>query len=293
MLSEHLTWSNTGRFYLPDLLPIPYNEENLMAVVNNIDAAQNYLQRTLLIENPSSYFEYRTSCYSEAEFLAELVKRTGMHILLDVNNLYVSCFNHNWEPYQYIQTLPQKAIKEIHVAGHSVHIQDSNHMLLDTHDNYVCQEVWDLYRYVIRYIGVVPTLMEWDREIPALDILLNEAKSQPIMSMMKQIQNDFAKAIFNPNEIEFMKNIRESTIAPEFRLNIYRNNILQNLYRALEITFPAVWKLVGKECANNLAAIFVEKKNLPLTNCLDDWGANFPRFYKALSRLSILFICLI
>ncbi|AUH72917.1 DUF2063 domain-containing protein [Legionella sainthelensi] len=114
-------------------------------------------------------------------------------------------------------------------------------------------------------------------------------KSQPIMSMMKQIQNDFAKAIFNPNEIEFMKNIRESTIAPEFRLNIYRNNILQNLYRALEITFPAVWKLVGKECANNLAAIFCrEEKNLPLTNCLDDWGANFPRFLQSVEPIKHL-----
>lgn len=109
------------------------------------------------------------------------------------------------------------------------------------------------------------------------------------MSTMKQIQHDFAKAIFNPNEIEFMKNICKSTIAPEFRLNIYRNNILQNLYRALEITFPAVWKLVGKECADNLAAIFCrEEKNLPITNCLDDWGANFPRFLQSVEPIKHL-----
>ncbi|ARB91111.1 DUF692 domain-containing protein [Legionella longbeachae] len=176
LLSDHLSWSNTGKFYLPDLLPVPYNEENLIAIVNNIDAAQNYLQRTLLIENPSSYFEYRNSSYSEAEFLAELVKRTGVHILLDLNNLFVSCFNHNWEPHQYIQVLPKNAIKEIHLTGHSVYTQDNNSLLLDTHDNYVCQEVWDLYRYAIRYTGIVPTLLEWDRSIPALEVLLNEAK---------------------------------------------------------------------------------------------------------------------
>lgn len=176
LLSDHLSWSNTGQFYLPDLLPIPYNEENLTALVNNVDTAQNYLQRTLLIENPSSYFEYQTSSYSEAEFLAELVKRTDVQILLDVNNLYVSCFNHNWDPYQYIQALPRTAIKEIHLAGHSVHTQDDNHLLLDTHDNYVCQDVWALYRYAIKYIGGVPTLLEWDRNIPDLEVLLNEAK---------------------------------------------------------------------------------------------------------------------
>ncbi|ARB91112.2 DUF2063 domain-containing protein [Legionella longbeachae] len=101
------------------------------------------------------------------------------------------------------------------------------------------------------------------------------------MSTMKQIQDDFATTIFNPNEIEFMKNICESTIAPGFRLNIYRNNIFQTLYHALEITFPAVWKLVGKECADNLAAIFCrEEENMPKTNCLDDWGADFPRFLQ-------------
>lgn len=114
-------------------------------------------------------------------------------------------------------------------------------------------------------------------------------KSQLIISTMKQMQNDFVKAIFNPNDVEFVKNIRESSINSACRLNIYRNNILQNLYRALEITFPAVWKLVGKECADNLAALFCrEEKNLPITNCLDDWGASFPHFLQSVEPIKHL-----
>ncbi|WP_454783232.1 MNIO family bufferin maturase [Legionella sp. WA2022007384] len=177
LLSDHLSWSNTERAYLPDLLPIPYNEESLVMIANHIDEAQNYLQRVLLIENPSSYLEYRTSSYSEGEFLAELVKRTGAQILLDVNNIYVSCFNHGWDPYQYIQSIPYEKVQEIHLAGHSSHMFDEkNSLLLDTHDGPVCEEVWELYRYAVDRIGPVPTLMEWDADLPDLEVLLNEAR---------------------------------------------------------------------------------------------------------------------
>lgn len=177
LISDHLSWSTIGSVYLPDLLPIPYHSESLKIMVNNIDYAQNYLQKPLLIENPSSYLEYQDSTYSEAEFLAELIKRTGAKILLDLNNIYVSCNNHGWDARDYIQSIPHEAVKEIHLAGHSVIQQDSNNQLLiDTHDNYVCQEVWDLYHYAIKSIGMVPTLLEWDDEIPSLQVLLNEAR---------------------------------------------------------------------------------------------------------------------
>jgi uncharacterized protein (UPF0276 family) len=177
LISEHLSWSSPGPVYLPDLLPIPYNEESLKIIADNIDYAQNYLQRTLLIENPSSYLEYQTSTYSETEFLAELVKRTEVNILLDVNNIYVSSFNHGWNPHEYIQAIPVHAVQEIHLAGHSAHPQDElNFLLIDTHDNYVCQDVWELYRYAVKHTGIIPTLIEWDAEIPDLQILLNEAK---------------------------------------------------------------------------------------------------------------------
>ena len=177
LISDHLSWSNAGPQYFPDLFPIPYNQESLVIFENNIDAAQTYLQRTLLIENPSSYLEYNTSTYPEAEFLTELIKRTGAKILLDINNIYVSCMNHSWNPIQYIKTIPYESVAEIHIAGHSIIAQNEhNNLLLDTHDNFVCQDVWDLYSYAIKHIGLVPTLLEWDANIPNLEVLLNEAK---------------------------------------------------------------------------------------------------------------------
>ncbi|HAT9084924.1 TPA: DUF692 family protein [Legionella pneumophila subsp. pneumophila] len=177
LVSDHLSWSNLGQLYLPDLLPIPYNEETLTLIANHIDEVQNYLQKTLLIENPSSYLEYKTSTYPEAEFLAELVKRTEAKILLDVNNIYVSCTNHDWDPYQYIKAIPCNSVEEVHLAGHSIHaIDEEQSLLLDTHDNPVCQEVWELYRYALNHIGSVPTLLEWDSNLPDLEVLLNEAR---------------------------------------------------------------------------------------------------------------------
>ncbi|HAT9803938.1 TPA: DUF692 family protein [Legionella pneumophila subsp. pneumophila] len=177
LLSDHLSWSAIGSTYLPDLLPVPYNEESLIMISNNIDKVQSCLKRTLLIENPASYLEYQTSSYSEPDFLAEIIKRTGAKLLLDINNIYVSCSNHNRDPYQYIQKIPHEAVQEIHLAGHSIAYQDNMSFLrIDTHNNYVCPEVWDLYRYAIHYTGLVPTLLEWDTEIPSLDTLLNEAR---------------------------------------------------------------------------------------------------------------------
>lgn len=114
MISDHLSWSTIGNTYLPDLLPIPYNEESLTIISNNIDRVQNYLKRTLLIENPSSYLEYQTSSYSEPDFLAEIIKRTEARLLLDINNIYVSCSNNKRDPYQYIQRIPHEAVQEIH-----------------------------------------------------------------------------------------------------------------------------------------------------------------------------------
>ncbi|WP_232220652.1 MNIO family bufferin maturase [Legionella tunisiensis] len=290
LLSDHLSWSSTEYAYLPDLLPIPYNKESLTVIANNIDDAQNYLQRTLLIENPSSYIEFQTSTYPEAEFLAELVKRTGAKILLDITNIFVSCFNHGWNPHEYIQAIPHEAVQEIHLAGHSVHVQDEkNSLLIDTHDDYVCQDVWELYRYAIKYTGIIPTLLEWDAAIPDLKVLLNEAKNQLTMSTIKQIQQDFHESVLDRKSTTMINQIRHNQITPEFRFSVYRNTILQNLRHALELTFPAIWQLVGKECADSLAWAFVQdKSNLPVTNCLDDWGEKFPQFLQTIKPIAHL-----
>lgn len=177
LISDHLSWSTSENIYLPDLLPVPYNQESLRIIADNVDHAQNYLQRTLLLENTSSYLEFNTSTHSEADFLTELVKRTGAKILLDVNNIYVSCHNHGLNAQEYINAIPNEAIQEIHLAGHSILAQDEENFLrIDTHDNYVCPEVWELYQFAIQQIGLVPTLLEWDANIPDLEVLVNEAR---------------------------------------------------------------------------------------------------------------------
>ncbi len=175
LVSEHLSWGKIGQTYLHDLLPIPYNDETMQVFCQNINIAQDYLQREILIENPSSYIEFTESTYGEAEFLTTVAEKTGAKILLDVNNIYVSCFNHGWNTKEYLGAIPTKLVKEIHIAGHSnKNLGNENIFKIDTHDNYVCKEVWELYSLAIKRFGVLPTLLEWDNNIPDFNVLASE-----------------------------------------------------------------------------------------------------------------------
>jgi len=176
LVSEHLSWSMVSGVYLPDLLPVPYNDESLRIFTENISKTQDFLGREILIENPSSYLEYKASVQEEVEFLVELTKRSGAKLLLDVNNIFVSCENHGWDAEKYIQSVPLGIVKEIHLAGHSIkEIEHGQNVRIDTHDNVVCDAVWDLYASAIGRFGGVPTLLEWDANIPSLDFLIREA----------------------------------------------------------------------------------------------------------------------
>lgn len=175
-VSEHLSWGYINGVYMHDLLPIPYTDESLKIFSRNIAVVQEFLRREILIENPSSYIEYKASCKHEADFLVEICKITGAKILLDVNNIFVSSSNHGWDPKTYIDSIPKNLVKEIHIAGHSTKILPADQILrIDTHDNYVCDEVWDLYSYAIKRFGPTHTLLEWDANIPSLEILIQEA----------------------------------------------------------------------------------------------------------------------
>ena len=171
LVSEHLAWSSVAGRYMNDLLPLPYTEEALRHVCAKIDHAQDYLGRRILIENLSSYLRFRHSTLPEWEFLAAVADRTDCGILLDVNNIYVSAVNHDFDPYVYIRAIPSAAIQEIHLAG----FHDAGDCLIDTHGTPVSEAVWRLYRYALRCHGVKPTLIEWDTDIPALPVLLQEA----------------------------------------------------------------------------------------------------------------------
>ena len=175
LVSEHLAWSVTGGVYLNDLLPLPYTEEALEIVVRNVRAAQETLRRPLLVENPSRYLRFRHSTLSEPEFLCELVRRTGCRLLCDVNNIYVSAMNLNEDPWAYLAALPPGAVAEIHLAGHSVDLSRGRPLLIDDHGGPVSEPVWDLYRRALVLFGAVPSLVEWDTNLPALPVLLAEA----------------------------------------------------------------------------------------------------------------------
>jgi uncharacterized protein (UPF0276 family) len=176
LLSEHLSWSGLPGLYLNDLLPLPYTEESLEIVSDHVDEAQAGLARRLLIENPSAYLRFRHSTIAESEFLAELARRTGCGILCDVNNLYVNADNFGVDPWAYLAALPPHAVGEIHLAGHHRADIDGRSILIDDHGSAVAKPVWDLYAHALDRFGPKPTLVEWDARLPALPVLLGEAR---------------------------------------------------------------------------------------------------------------------
>jgi uncharacterized protein len=179
LVSEHLCWTVAGGRHLNDLLPLPYTEEALAHVCGRIAEAQHVLRSQLLIENVSSYLQFRHSTIPQWEFLAEVSRRTGSAILLNVNNIYVNAVNHGFDPSAYLAAVPAAAVQEIHLAGFDA----TGACLIDTHGAPVAAEVWTLYRDAIGRFGPRPTLIEWDTDIPPLDVLLAEAsKAARILS---------------------------------------------------------------------------------------------------------------
>ena len=192
LVSEHLSWSSAGGVFLNDLLPLPYTGESLRHVAARVSAVQEEIGRPILLENISAYLQFQPQFerqsepsaagepagegLAEAEFIAALVAQTGCGVLLDVNNLYVNARNHGWDALRYLDALPLGRVAEIHLAGHTVNRCGDRDVLIDTHDARVCDDVWALYAATIARLGPRPTLIEWDAALPALDVLLDEAR---------------------------------------------------------------------------------------------------------------------
>jgi uncharacterized protein len=175
LVSEHLCWAAVGDIHLNDLLPFAYTTEAVSLVASHISQVQDTLKRPLLVENISRYLELRGSDMSEGEFMRELVQRTGCQLLLDINNVYVNACNLGVDAWQEIQTLPIHAVKEIHLAGYSTHYDDTEDaLLIDTHSTQVSPPVWALYERALQRFGALPTLIEWDQDLPTLPVLLQE-----------------------------------------------------------------------------------------------------------------------
>jgi len=175
--SEHLAWSSHGGVFLDDLLPLPYDRDSLSRVCAHVDQVQTRLGRRMLLENPATYVEFAASTFTEAEFIGEVVARTGCGLLLDVNNAYVSGVNHGRDPWACIEALPLAATGQIHLAGFARDVDAAGDpLLIDTHGAPVSQAVWALYRKVLERVGPMPTLIERDSDIPPLPVLLAEAR---------------------------------------------------------------------------------------------------------------------
>jgi uncharacterized protein (UPF0276 family) len=187
LFSEHLAWSSHDTGFLNDLLPVPYAAETLARVVEHVDQVQHALGRQMLLENPSTYLAFAESTYSEIDFIAEVVRRTGCGLLLDVNNVYVASTNQLWDPFAYIDAYPLAHVQEIHLAGYTRDADDKGRpLLIDTHNRPVDKIVWDLYAHTLSRIGPVPTLIEWDADVPDWPTLKAQAdRAEAIMLTTK------------------------------------------------------------------------------------------------------------
>ena len=175
--SEHLAWSSHGPVFLNDLLPLAYDAATLKRVCEHVDQVQSTLKRPMLLENPSTYLQFQRSTLDETDFISEVIRRTGCGLLLDVNNVYVSCINHQQEPQSYIDALPLHAVGEIHLAGFAEDTDNlGDRLLIDDHGAPIDNAVWHLYETVLARTGPVATLIERDNQVPAFNVLHAEAQ---------------------------------------------------------------------------------------------------------------------
>lgn len=182
-VSDHASWSASGNAHLNDLLPLPYTQESLDKLARNVERAMEVFGRKMLIENPSSYVAFAGNEMHEDVFMNRLAEMTGCGILLDLNNIYVQAHNHGYDAWAYIETIDKRHVGEMHLAGHIEQEAGDGVILVDTHSRPVKGDVWDLYKHAVKHVGVVPTLIEWDTDIPDLATLVGEAdKARAILA---------------------------------------------------------------------------------------------------------------
>jgi uncharacterized protein (UPF0276 family) len=181
LVSEHLSWGSVNGAHLNDLLPLPYTEEALTHMIQRVREVQDYLGRQILIENVSSYLEFLNGEMREWEFLTALAFEAGCGLLLDVNNVYVSSRNHGFDARVFLSHIPRRCVGEMHLAGHSINRFGDVEILIDTHSKPVCQQVWALYDDALTRFGDTPTVIEWDAELPSLEVLIAEADRAELM----------------------------------------------------------------------------------------------------------------
>ncbi len=281
-ISDHLCWTGIAHKNSHDLLPVPYTEEALKHIIGRIKQVQDFLERPLTLENPSTYLEFKTSHIPESEFIAEMAKESGCHLLLDVNNVYVTCYNHRLDAKAYIDALPLDKVVQIHLSGHT----NKGTHIIDTHDDHVVDAVWSLYKYVVHKAGRVPnTMVEWDGNIPEFDVLyaeLDKAKDAAkdaqnyaplpdlakdegryvanITSTLVNMQTSMQEAILRGKQIDSKPDewIRAKVeFAPADQLGVYVNAYRFRLYDVTAEDYPVLKYAMGDTAFDELITDFV------------------------------------
>lgn len=286
IISEHLCWGAVHDRQLNDLLPLPLTQEALNLVCERVDRMQEVLGRRILLENVSTYLRFRDDAMSEAEFLASVSTRTGCGVLLDINNLFVNQCNHGEDPLAALDAIAPHMVGEMHLAGHLV----TPDAVIDNHGDRVAESVWALYETAVRRFGPVSTLIEWDTDIPALDVLLAEAqRAREVAARAQQtaatirladVQLAFSDALFNaqtgPQALSLFK---DSAPLAEQRLSLYRGNLSSAWHKTLSSAYPVLQALVGEDFFNGLARAY-GKAHPSQSGDLNQFGAHFPDFLR-------------
>jgi uncharacterized protein (UPF0276 family) len=284
LVSEHLCWGAVDDRHLNDLLPMPLTQEALLLVCERVDHIQDVLGRQILLENVSTYLRYRDDAMSEAEFLSAVASRTGCGVVLDINNLFVNQCNHQEDALAALQAIPRHIVGEMHLAGHLV----TPDAVIDHHGDRVADSVWRLYESAVRRFGPVSTLIEWDTDIPALDVLLNEAAhARKLASQVLQKSDDarladaqklFSGALFNiDDEAKAMPIFEGDPQLAEQRFALYRGNLSATWEKTLSAAYPVLKALVGDEFFGGLARAYGKAYPSQLGD-LNQFGAQFAEF---------------
>lgn len=301
LISEHLCWGAVDDRHLNDLLPLPLTHEALELVCRRVERVQDVLGRRILLENVSTYLRYRDDAMSESEFLAAVAARTGCGILLDINNLYVNQCNHQEDALTALHEIAPHSVGEMHLAGHLV----TPDAVIDHHGACVTAEVWTLYEAALRRFGLVSTLIEWDTDIPALDVLLAEAQKardmalqvlrvehaagaepsvalsrSPALSALSDTQLKFAGALFDAHAEPVVRPLfKGDTQLAEQRFALYRGNLSGTWDKTLSAAYPVLQSLVGTEFFSALARAYGLACPSQLGD-LNQFGAHFSDFLR-------------
>lgn len=314
LVSEHLCWNAVDGQHFSDLLPLPRNHRVLAHLAGRIAQVQDTLGRQLLIEHLAGYLEYADDGLAEPEFLLELVRRSGCGLLLDLNNLWVSAHNLGFDPVAWLDALEPAAVGQYHLAGHLRRsLPDGAELLLDTHDALPAQPVWDLYAHALARFGPRPTIIEWDAQLPALEVLLAcAAQAQACMDTLP-LPTPSATAVVTtrprartrtsvPSELLLQQrdfaavlhsgaapggSLRSARVDPAQALQIHRNNHQQHRLEALAAVYPVLAKVLGAECFRTLCWQYLDHQPMRSGNLLED-GEQLPALLHTISALAYL-----